>query len=173
MTTPHTFTDILIRHETVDDLEAVEELGSKTFGPGRFSRASFRLREGVAPDTSLCFVAECRGGIAGSVRMTHIMIGDKRALVLGPLMISPSFSNLGIGRELMNRALWDAYSHGHRFVVLVGDYAYYRGFGFERIPHGQIVFPGPADPQRILGCEFFEGITDEYRGETKRYFGEI
>ena len=173
MNNTHLFTDILIRTETEADLPDVELLGAKTFGPGRFSRASFRLREGLKPDNSLCFVAECKGGIAGSVRMTHILIGNKRALVLGPLVISPSFSNLGIGRELMNRALWDAFNLGNRFVVLVGDYAYYRGFGFERIPHGQITFPGPTDPQRILGCEFFENITDEYRGEAKRYFGQV
>lgn len=168
-----TYTDILIRPERAEDLPAVELLGARTFGPGRFSRSAFRLREGVNSDRKLCFVAECRGEIAGSVRMTHIMIGDKRALMLGPLMISPSYRNLGIGRELMNRALWDADAMGHRFVVLVGDYAYYRGFGFERIPVGQITFPGPADPLRILGCEFVEGITDEYQGETKRYFGAI
>ncbi len=171
MTSDPRFSDILIRLETPADDEAIETLGADTFGPGRFSRSAFRLREGVRPDPALCFVAECRGEIAGSVRLTPVLIGDKGALVLGPLMISPHFKKLGIGRELMNRSLWTAKRLGHELIVLVGDYAYYKTFGFEKVPYGQITFPGPADPARILFCELKKDALSCYRGETKRAFG--
>ena len=56
-----------------------------------------------------------------------------------------------------------------RTVASVGDLAYYRPFGFERIEPGRITFPGPADPLRILGCELVDGAADDYAGQTRRY----
>lgn len=162
--------EVIVRLEKPSDVDAIEKLGAETFGPGRFSRSAFRLREGVAADPNLSFVAECGGNLAGSVRLTPILIGDKKALVLGPLMISPSFRNLGIGRELMTRSMMQASLNGHGLVVLVGDHAYYKAFNFQRVPHGQIVFPGPADPNRILACELKPNLLSEYQGETKRNF---
>ena len=104
---PENLNDIVIRQEIDSDNEAIEALGVEAFGPGRFSRSAFRLREGVLPDRKLSFVASIHEMIVGSVRLTPIIIGKKQALVLGPLMISPDFKSLGIGRELMNRSLLD------------------------------------------------------------------
>lgn len=163
--------DIVIRHETPQDHEIVEALGAAAFGPGRFSRAAFRLREGVNSDAALSFVATIDGEVVGSVKQTRILIGGKEALVLGPLMVAPGMRNYGIGRELMTRTLVAARENGHRFVVLVGDYAYYKVFGFERVPPGLITFPGPADPARILSCELVRGAAGDYAGVTKRRFG--
>jgi predicted N-acetyltransferase YhbS len=171
MNEPDELPNIRIRHEHADDDAYVEELGRTAFGPGRFSRAAFRLREGVRHDPELSFVAEFKGNLVGSVRLTPVLIGGKRALVLGPLMIDPGLKNFGIGRELMNRALVIARHKGHRFVVLVGDYGYYKVFGFEKIPHGQITFPGPANPDRILGCQLQPGVLVDYHGQTTRDFG--
>lgn len=162
---------IIIRPETEADDVAVETLGKVAFGPGRFSRAAFRLREGVTSDRKLSYVAEVDGQIGGSIRLTRILIGDDPALVLGPLMIDPAHRNMGIGRELMNRSLSEARTRGERFVVLVGDLAYYQPFGFDPVPHGKIRFPGPADPARILGCELVAGAASGYCGVARRYFG--
>lgn len=162
--------DIIIRREVPEDNVFIEALGAETFGPGRFSRSAFRLREGVQPNSNLSFVADCDGTLTGSVRLTPILIGGKQALVLGPLMILPSFRNLGIGKELMNRSMMEAAMDDHDLVVLVGDYAYYKPFNFEPVPVGQIVFPGPADPSRILACELKPGVLCGYEGETKRDF---
>ncbi|MGB7285850.1 MAG: N-acetyltransferase [Salaquimonas sp.] len=171
MTNTSKLRDIIIRLEKFGDGEAITKLGFDTFGPGQYSRSAFRLREGVVADPKLCFVAECDNEIAGSVRQTPILIGGKSALVLGPLMISPSYKNLGIGRELMNRTQWVAGEQGHELIVLVGDYAYYKAFNFDRVPIGQITFPGPADPNRILACELKKDALKDYHGETKRDFG--
>lgn len=160
--------DIVIRHEKPTDDIPVEILGASTFGPGRFSRSAFRLREGVSPDPQLSFIAELDGVLAGSVRLTPIMIGERKALVLGPLMIGPEFRNLGIGRELMNRSMLACRQNGHSLVVLVGDFAYYGPFGFQPVPVGQIRFPGPADPARILACELKPGVLAGTCGVTRR-----
>ncbi|MCG6858785.1 MAG: N-acetyltransferase [Salaquimonas sp.] len=169
-----------IRAETSDDDETVEQLAADAFGPGRFARAAFRLREGVEHEHSLSFVAlmarETVGGhedgheeLVGSVRLTRILIGGKSALVLGPLIVARTRKNLGIGRELMHRALVKARGERHRLVILVGDYPYYAKFGFEKVPHGRITLPGPADPQRILYCELQAGALADYAGAATRY----
>jgi len=115
---------IKVRLETSDDEADIEALAAAAFGPGRFSRAAFRLREGVASDPKLSFIAKLDDRLAGSVKLTPCLIGGKKALVLGPLVVDPDFRKLGIGRELMNRSLFEARRQGHSLAVLVGDYAY-------------------------------------------------
>lgn len=170
MTSPIKYPNILIRQRNDGDNEAIDALGARAFGPGRFSRAAFRLRENVEPVASLSYVALTNGELSGSILLTQVLVGGKEALMLGPLMIEPVFKNMGIGKELMNRALFEAARKGHRYVVLVGDYAYYKDFGFQKIPRGRITFPGPADPDRILGLELAEGAALEYEGPTTRKF---
>jgi predicted N-acetyltransferase YhbS len=162
-----------IQHESVEHDEAVEALGAQAFGPGRFARAAFRLREGVAPERDLSFVAlmqdgEGREELVGSIRLTAITIGGKPALVLGPLVVAPHRKSIGIGRELMNRAMTAARAGGHRFVILVGDLPYYSRFGFQTVPHGRITLPGPADPARTLYCELVPGAAAHYSGAAAR-----
>ncbi|MEC9343132.1 MAG: N-acetyltransferase [Pseudomonadota bacterium] len=164
-----------IRLESPDDNDTVENLAAEAFGPGRFARAAFRLREGVPHEPSLSFVAMMAGAegereeLAGSVRLTRIRIGADTALVLGPLIVARSRKNLGIGRELMHRSMLEAGRAGHRLVILVGDEPYYGKFGFRKVPPGRITLPGPADPQRILYCELVPGGLGETRGAASRF----
>ena len=48
--------------------------------------------------------------------------------------------------------------------MLVGDESYYGRFGFKPAPIGQIAFPGPVHPQRILVVELEAGALAKYRG---------
>jgi len=167
-----------IRPETPDLDNAIEALGAEAFGPGRFARAAFRLREGVRHEQDLSFVAlmqDARGTekLAGSIRLTRIRIGSEPALVLGPLVVSPQYKSLGIGRELMNRALYAARARGDAFVILVGDEPYYGKFGFKVVPHGRITLPGPADPARTLYCELKDGAIERYSGAAGRYVPQV
>ena len=38
-----------IRLEAPEDAEQVEALNAESFGPGRFAKSAYRLREGVGP----------------------------------------------------------------------------------------------------------------------------
>lgn len=172
----HSFT-LRICAETPDLDEAIEELSAAAFGPGRFARAAFRLREGVMHERELSFVAmmdraDGAASLAGSVRLTRIQIGGVPALVLGPLVVPPAAKNIGIGRELMNRSLFEAARRGHKLVILVGDFAYYAKFGFKRVPAGRIRLPGPADPARTLYCELVEGSLAQCQGAATRFVQE-
>ena len=154
---------ITLHSETPADMDTVEKLHERAFGPGRFSRSSERVREVAGVDLRLCFVARVATLVVGSVRQSPIRIGDAPALQLGPLAVEPAFRSRGIGRLLMERAVSEAQLLGYRLVLLVGDEAYYGRMGFKRVPPGSIVMPGPVDPQRVL----LWSADDEARAQAK------
>jgi predicted N-acetyltransferase YhbS len=137
----------------------IETIHADAFGPGRFARAAFRIREGGPHERSLSRVATVDGKVIASVRLTPILVGETRALLLGPLAVAPTYMNRGIGRALMKESLELAKNGGHRLVILVGDEPYYGPFGFKAMPIGSVEFPAPVDPKRILVCELIEGAS--------------
>src|ERR1700681_1446992 len=112
---------VTILAETADDATAIERLHERTFGPGRFARTSFRIREHIAHRLDLSFTARIGTLLVGSVQLTPIRIGETAALLLGPLTVEPPFRERGIGQLLIERALGEARAKGHALVVLVGD----------------------------------------------------
>jgi predicted N-acetyltransferase YhbS len=136
-------------HETPADFAQIEKLHERAFGPGRFARTAFRLREGLAPLYAASFVARVGTLIVGSLRMTPIRIGAVPALLLGPLTVEPAFMGRGIGSALMTASLKAAEKRGERLVLLVGDLPFYQRFGFSRVP-ARVTLPGPVDESRLL-----------------------
>lgn len=150
--------------ETAEDAVAVERLHERTFGPGRYARTAYRIREGRGHLLELSFTARIGTLMVGSLRLTPICIGDVPALLLGPLTVEPPFRSHGIGGALIERALRDAKAKGHKLVVLVGDEPFYGKAGFKRIPKGQVKMPGPVDPARLLVAELEPGAFDGISG---------
>ena len=157
-------TDLTITAETADDAAAIDRLHERTFGPGRYARTAYRIREDVAPSLELSFVARIGTLMVGSVRLSPIRIGDTAALLLGPLTVEPPFRERGIGQALLTRALDEAKANGHRLAILVGDEPYYGKVGFKRIPKGQVKLPGPVDPARLLVAELADGAFAGVKG---------
>lgn len=155
---------LTILPETVDDSQAIERLHDRTFGPGRYARSAYRIREGRGHVLALSFTARIGSLLVGSVRLTPICIGETPALLLGPLTVEPPFRERGVGTALITRALSDAKAAGHSMVVLVGDEPYYGKLGFKRIPKGQVKMPGPVDPARLLVVELVPGAFDGAAG---------
>lgn len=149
--------------EPAHDAE-IEEINAEAFGPGRFTRAAQRIREGGPHDCGLSFVALSGSNVIASVRQTPVKAGEGRALLLGPLAVRPAWKNIGIGRRLMAMALDAAKKAGWPAVVLVGDEPYYGPLGFNRMPRGQISLPGPVDPNRVLAHEIEPGAVTKLKG---------
>jgi predicted N-acetyltransferase YhbS len=158
---------LAILPETPQDALAIQRLHERTFGPGRYARAAFRIRERAAHLINLSFTARIGTLLVGSVRLTPIRIGETRALLLGPLTVEPPFRRRGIGRALIERALDEARRKKHRLVVLVGDEPYYGKAGFRRIPKGRARMPGPVDPARLLVAELAEGAFADVSGTIR------
>ena len=158
---------LTILTEKPEDAAAIERLHERTFGPGRYARTAYRIREKMAHRLDLSYTARIGTLLVGSVRLTSVRIGDTPALLLGPLTIEPPFRDRGIAKAMMERALRDAKDKGHRLVVLVGDEPYYARVGFKRVPKGAITMPGPADPARMLAAELTEGALSGVSGVVR------
>jgi predicted N-acetyltransferase YhbS len=155
-----------IRPERPEDAPLVEALNQVAFGPGRFAKSAYRLREGVSQVAELAFVAVEEGKLRGSVRFWPVTIGGHAALMLGPLAVETDQRGRGIGVALMERGIAEARRCGHAFVILVGDEPYYARVGFAKLAAGSIRFPGPVDPARILGLALQPG--EALSGELRR-----
>lgn len=160
---------IVYRPMTPEDVPLVSALHDRVFGPGRFARTAYRVREQMGPGHEVS--PFCRLATAGderpiaAVRMSGIAIGGKPgAALLGPLVVAPEHASQGHGRALIREALAAARDGGVRLVVLVGDESYYGRFGFRKVPPGTITLPGPVDPARILAAELVPGALADYSG---------
>ncbi|MDX2156991.1 MAG: N-acetyltransferase [Hyphomicrobiaceae bacterium] len=157
--------EITTRAAMAADVPAISRLSARVFGPGRFVRTAYRVREGTPSVSPFCRIAETGGRIIAAIRMTAITIGGKHgALLLGPLAVDPDFANLGHGRRLIAESMEAARAAGIRLVLLVGDLPYYGRLGFVAVPNGQISLPGPVDTARLLACELVPGALADFAG---------
>jgi predicted N-acetyltransferase YhbS len=155
----------VVRALRPEDGPEISALHARAFGPGRFARTAYRVREGAPCASPYCRVCLIDGRIIAAVRFTPIGIGGRHgALLLGPLAVHPEFANRGYGRGLVGNAMDAARADGLSIVLLVGDEPYYARLGFVRAPAGQITFPGPVNPQRVLAAELAPGSLADYRG---------
>ncbi|MFC4347840.1 GNAT family N-acetyltransferase [Kordiimonas lipolytica] len=147
---------ITIDRERPFDKAAIEKLLDVAFGPDRFNKSSYSLRENNQPVAGLSYVARKADKIVGTVRYWPIevrdLLGGKpvEALLLGPLAVSPSVQGQGVGAQLMHKSMASANGAGHDRILLVGDYAYYQRFGFEPVLPRYITLPGGKDARRLL-----------------------
>ena len=166
----HTFTIMPELPLHFDEIDIVTQL---IFGPGMFARAAYRLREGIMPELDLSFIAAQNNKIIGTVRQTQILIGEQPALLLGPLGVLPARKNCGVGKALMQAAISAASvlceNGSADIILLVGDYAYYKPFGFKQVNPAQIAMPRPVDVGRVLACELRDGALSGTKGEARRW----
>ena len=147
------------------DLDAISALHASVFGPGRFTRASYRVREGLPPISRFCLKAELSGVLVAAIRFSEITIGGRGgALLLGPLAVVPVHAGLGYGKRLIADGMGLAREAGVELVVLVGNEPYYGRLGFKVVPGGRIVLPGPVDPARLLAAELTAGALGRFQG---------
>lgn len=139
------------RAETPEDADWVAHLHELAFGPGRFARAAFRVREQLGIDTTLSMIAEIDGKPVSSVWMTPISLNGENGYQLGPLATDPAYRSKGAGKLLVRLVTEQALArYNGDYVLLVGDRSYYMPLGFVPTTLGAIQFPGPVDPTRIL-----------------------
>jgi predicted N-acetyltransferase YhbS len=148
------------------DAAAVETLLDTVFGPDRHAKRSYAYRRGVAPVAELCVVARAAGRIVGAIRYWPVTVGGTPALLLGPLAVDPARRGTGIGATLVDHTLERADAAGWRVVLLVGEPAYYRRFGFHpATPHG-LVMPGEL-PHRLMVRALRPGALADVAGDVE------
>ena len=154
-----------IRPVSAMDLDAISALHGRAFGPGRYARTAYRLRDGTPLYTPQCRAAYLDGTLIAALRYTPITIGGVGgALLLGPVAVEPASKGKGFGKTLIAKSIEDAAHNGFRLVLLVGDMSYYARVGFNRVPPGQIKLPGPVNPERLLARELVADALALYGG---------
>ncbi|MEM1289142.1 MAG: N-acetyltransferase [Pseudomonadota bacterium] len=142
--------DLLIEQLRESDDDEIALLHAEVFGPGRFARTAFRLRETAPLLREHCFCARLDDGLVGAVSISKISVGDTRLALLGPLAVKTAYRDAGIGRALLARATQSVFDAAMPGVLLVGDAPYYAAAGYQPVRPGSIQMPGPVDPMRLL-----------------------
>ena len=165
-----TTADFWIDRATTDDEPVIEDLLDAAFGADRQAKLSYRYRDKVEAVPELKLVARTASALVGTVRCWPIAIGTTfaPALLLGPLAVLPTFQGRGIARALMRRVLDLATGAGHNLVLLVGDPAFYRPFGFVPAARFAITMPNET-PARVQVKELVPHAADGVSGTITRW----
>ena len=141
-----------IRLETLDDDYAVEQIVRNVFGPGRFAKTAYRLREAKDYHHLFGLVTENHlDKIVATVRVAHLK-GYDDTVILGPIAVQSNLRNIGLGMALMQQAETECLKYLHiKRIVLIGDAEYYGKFGFDTKNATDIKFVAPVNKNRILG----------------------
>lgn len=141
--------------------EMIEQVLDRAFGPDRFARTAYRIREGTRWLEALSFAAlDDDDLLAGTIQVWPVALTDPQGrshplLMVGPVAVVPERQGEGYGKALMLAAL-DAVGHTGEAgsalpQILIGDPDYYgRFFGFSAEHTGGWHCPGPNDPARLL-----------------------
>lgn len=157
-----------LAEETLADHHEVEALYDLCFAPGREALSSYRLRDGVAPVAALCLTLRDGDGIlVAAIRYWPVRVGTAAVLLLGPVAVHPTHQGEGLGAMLMSESLALARIAGWARVMLVGDWPYYRRFGFERLTG--VEMPPPTNPDRVLGLALQPGAWTGVCGKVSRW----
>ena len=148
------------------DGAAVDALIERAFGPGRYAKAAERLREGNRLRRDLSMTARAGGAVVGAVRLWPVMVGEAQGLFLGPIAVEAAWRKHGVGAELIRRAVAAAEAAGEAFILLVGDRSLFAPHGFEAVPNGQVVMPGPVDAGRVFWRAARPGGLDGVAGRA-------
>ena len=140
-----------IRKKIQSDNDTIENLLNKTFGPGRYARSVYRLRENKPYLDDYSYVYSLNGKILASISFCETLINNSyTGLLLGPLAVEPNQVGKGYGKKLVKHSL-DKISINSQiyFIIVVGEYDYYKEFGFNKLDN-HFVFYGPVNKNRVL-----------------------
>ena len=147
---------ITFDQERPQDSAEIDALLDAAFGPERLKKSSNILRKNSPELKALSRVMRAEGHVVATVRFTPVHVRDALlaqhadALLLGPLAVDPMMQGAGLGAELMKHSLAAVDAAGYERIILVGDQAYYGGFGFEQVLPRLITMPGGKDASRLL-----------------------
>jgi len=159
-----------IRDEHAEDASAIRRVIEGAF-KGR-TEADFVDKLRAQHRFAFSLVAVAGDSIVGHVLLTEVdLVPTARAprgLGLAPLAVRPAFQRRGIGAALMHAALDRARDAEYAYVVLLGDPAYYRRFGFSPASTMGLMCEFDAPDEAFLAIELAPGALTNVAG-TVRY----
>ncbi|MFT6071535.1 MAG: putative N-acetyltransferase YhbS [Alphaproteobacteria bacterium] len=139
------------RLETLEDDFAIEEIIETAFGPGRFAKTAYRIRESCNFQPLFGFVTENHlKNIVATIRIAYLDKNKPDIAFLGPIAVNSDLRNMGLGMALMKIAEQECWKREIKQIILIGDPEYYRKFGFTKMTHTNIILPHPINTNRIV-----------------------
>ena len=116
----------------------------------------------------LCFVAQVKGELAGSVvySRSKVLCGGKEheVITFGPLSVLPKFQSAGVGKALMAHSINEARRLGHRAIITYGHPDYYPRFGFQNAGVFGITSPSGKNFDALFALPLYHGALDGITG---------
>lgn len=173
-------TTLWLRPEEPADVEPVRRVLAAAYARPEVAvppevRLVDELRLSSAWLPKLATVAEWGGEIVGYALLTRVRVdpGGWPALSLGPVAVAPHRQRIGHGTAVVQAALDAATELGERLVVVLGDPAFYRRFGF--VPGSRLGLTSPwsglGDPWQALVLPTVEPLGSAEQGKVPR--GEV
>ena len=154
-----------IRQISNEDNDKIIKLLHKSFGPGRFVRSVYRLREKNDRDTEFSYIYELNNQILSSISYYKTFLNnDINGLLLGPLAVDPEHRGKGYGVELVKYTIaLIKKTTAYDFILVIGDYHYYEKFGFKKI-NNTFSFYGPVNSEKVLILPLIDELkNNEYK----------
>ncbi|MBT8224881.1 MAG: GNAT family N-acetyltransferase [Dactylosporangium sp.] len=140
-----------IRRRSPAEVDTVRTLLAEAFAPQRVDSLVDLLRSSPGHIPELDFVAVDDDEIVGHLMLNRVFLrqpdgATRDVLCLAPLAVRPDRRGEGTGRALVEHAVRVADQRGEPCIVVEGDQALYRGFGFvDATDHG-LLLPSPTIP---------------------------
>jgi uncharacterized protein (TIGR03083 family) len=152
----------VVRPATAADVLAIDAVLAAAFGGEQVPRLVRALRAESAAADRVELVAEEAGEVVGHVLVTPIPLETAPGVTttlacLSPLGVRPDASGRGIGTALVHAALAEAERRGEAAVVLEGDPAYYRRFGFVAASRHGLRRPSERTPEHAFQIRVLRG----------------
>lgn len=138
------------------DPELVEQLLDRAFGPGRYTRTAYKVREGTEYLPALSFAALDEDDmLVGTIQAWPVALKDTQGrphpmIMVGPVAVVPERQSEGFGHSLMLALLGALDASAPLPQMLIGDAPYYGRFGFSADYTGGWQLPGPFERDRLL-----------------------
>ena len=120
-----------VRPERPEDIAGIRDVHVAAFESVVEADLVEALRASAAWVPGLSVVAVADGRVVGHALLSRITLattdGDRPALALGPVAVLPAVQRQGYGSAMIRDALARRDDH---LIVVLGDPAYYRRFGF-------------------------------------------
>ncbi len=167
---------IELRLEEEKDHRIVEELTREAFWnvykPGcdeHFVLHHLRNSPSFIPE--LDFVAELDGNVVGNIVYSKCKVvsesgKEQEVLTFGPVGVLPVYQGQGIGSLLIRHTLELAKKMGYKAVIIFGDPAYYRRFGFEAAQKFAISTTEGENFDAFMAKELTEGSLQGISGRV-------
>lgn len=159
-------TEVRIRDEALEDIEAVRHVNDAAFGRDGEGRLVDELRRQGAAVVSL--VAEVDGQVVGHILFSPVTIeGASRPdgiVGLAPMAVLPEHQRHGIGGRLIRDGLDRCRQRGAALAVVLGHPEYYPRFGFVPAPPLGVTCEYPVPDEVFMLQELEPGALEGRRG---------